>query len=41
MNKQPGERPPFLGTWTNVYIMVVTVLVLVITGLYLFTKYFS
>lgn len=42
MNKLPGsERPPFLGTWTNVYALVIGVLILVITGLYFFTKNFS
>jgi hypothetical protein len=41
MNKLPEERPPFLGSWANVYTLVIVVLVLVIAGLYCFTKYFS
>jgi len=40
MNK-PEEKPPILGTWANVYALVIGSLVLVIIGLYLFTRYFS
>lgn len=34
------EKPPFLNTWTNVYLLLVTVLVLVIIALYFITQYF-
>ena len=36
-----NEKPPFLGTWKNVYILVVGALVLQIVIYYLFTKYFE
>ena len=35
------EKPPILGTWKNVYSLVVIVLVLVISMLYYFTQHFS
>jgi hypothetical protein len=34
------EKPPFLNTWTNVYLLLVAVLVLVILALYFITQYF-
>lgn len=35
------EKSPILGTWRNVYVLVVAVLVAVIIGLYMFTEYFK
>lgn len=35
------EKSPILGSWRNVYILVVIVLVLVISALYLFTQYYK
>jgi uncharacterized protein YneF (UPF0154 family) len=35
------EKPPILGTWNNVYFMVIAVLAALITGFYFFTKYFQ
>ena len=35
------EPPPFLGTWRRVYWAVLIYLVLLIFGLYLFTKAFN
>jgi hypothetical protein len=32
------EPPPFLGAWRNVYILVLSYLVVVITLFYLFTR---
>jgi len=34
----PDEPPPFLGSWRNVYILVLTYLVAVISLFYLFTR---
>jgi len=34
----PDEPPPFLGTWTRVYIFVLIYLVAVIAGSYLFAR---
>ncbi len=34
------EKPPFLNTWTNVYLLLVIVLLLVILALYFITQYF-
>lgn len=39
--KEEEERSPILGSWRNVYLIVVIVLAAVITGLWLFTKTFS
>lgn len=35
------EPPPFLGTWPRVYWAVIAYLILLISGLYLFTKAFN
>jgi hypothetical protein len=35
------EKPPFLKSWRNVYLLVVLVLVVQIVVYYLFTKYFE
>jgi len=37
---QVEEKSPILGSWRNVYLLVVLVLVLVIAGLWLLTKTF-
>ncbi len=34
------EKPPFLKTWTNVYLLLVVVLIIVILFLYFVTQYF-
>ena len=36
--EMPDEPPPILGTWRNVYILVLSYLVAVITLFYLFTR---
>jgi len=41
MSKEPEERSPILGSWRNVYLLVVIVLIAVIAGLWIFTKTFS
>jgi hypothetical protein len=33
--------PPFLGSWKQIYIMVVVSLVLTIAGIWLFSYYYS
>ena len=35
------EQPPILGSWRNVYLLVVGVLIAVIIGLYFFTETFK
>ena len=35
------EKPPFLKTWTNIYLLIVVVLVAIIISLTYFTKYFA
>lgn len=35
------EKPPILKTWTNLYALVIGVLVIVIVVLYLLTQYFK
>ena len=35
------EKSPILGSWRMVYAMLITVLILVIVSLYLFSKHFS
>jgi hypothetical protein len=37
----PDEPPPFLGTWRNVYIVVLAYLACVITLFYVFTRAFA
>lgn len=34
------EKPPFLKTWTNVYLLLIVVMVLVILFLNFVTQYF-
>lgn len=34
-------RPPILGTWRNLYLLLVSVLLILITFFYLFTKHFA
>lgn len=34
----PDEKPPFLGSWRNVYAAVLLYLAAVIAGAYLFTR---
>lgn len=36
-----NEPPPFLGTWLNVYLMVLGWLVVLILIFYAFTRYFA
>ena len=38
---QEEQKPPMLGTWKNVYALVIGVLVVVIISLYIFTQYFE
>lgn len=35
------DQPPILGTWKNVYVFVLGNLIVLISLLYLFTKYYS
>ncbi|MCE3225489.1 MAG: hypothetical protein K0S32_40 [Bacteroidetes bacterium] len=35
------EKSPILGSWKNVYVLVIGVLVLCIVFFYFFTKYFE
>jgi len=35
------DKPPFLGTWNNVYKLVIGSLIVVMILFYLFTKYFA
>jgi len=39
--KENEEPSPILGSWRNVYLLVIIVLIAVITGLWFFTKTFS
>jgi len=39
--KDEEENPPILGTWTNVYTLVIVVEIIVILFLYFFTHNFS
>jgi hypothetical protein len=39
MEQEP--RPPILGSWRNVYALVIGVLALLIVLFYCFTKYFE
>jgi hypothetical protein len=38
---EPGEPPPVLGSWRNVYVLVVAVLAVVIALLYALTRWAS
>jgi len=35
------EKPPILGSWRNLYLLLAGVLVFIIVSLYFFTKYFE
>lgn len=35
------DRPPFLGSWRNVYALLVIVLITEIALMYLITRYFA
>lgn len=39
--EEKDEKPPFLNTWGNVYVLVVGTLVVLIILFYLFTKHFE
>ncbi len=41
MSTLPDDPPPFLGTWNRVYAAVLIYLVLLIAGLYVFTRVFE
>lgn len=36
-----NEPPPFLGSWRNLYAGVIILLVVIIIGLYAFSRFFS
>ena len=36
-----NEKPPILGSWKNLYLLVVAELIAVIVLLYFFTKYYE
>jgi hypothetical protein len=36
----PDEKPPILKTWSNLYLLVIAVLVVIILFLYAFTNFF-
>ncbi|HSD64213.1 MAG TPA: hypothetical protein VLB50_10460 [Ignavibacteriaceae bacterium] len=38
---QDDEKPPFLKTWNNIYILVFITLVILIIFFYIFTKVFE
>jgi len=39
--KEKEEKPPILGSWRNVYALLIGVLLAVMLLLYLFTQYFK
>lgn len=39
--RMPDEPPPFLGSWRNVYTVVLVYLAALITAFYVFTRAFS
>ena len=39
--QEEEEKPPILGSWKNIYALVIGVLAVVIISLYIFTKYFE
>lgn len=41
LENQIEERPPFLGSWNNIYALVLGELIVIIALFYLFTKAFS
>jgi hypothetical protein len=40
-NNNEEEKSPILGSWRNVYALVIGVLVAIIVVLYIFTKYYQ
>jgi hypothetical protein len=38
---EPEEKPPILGSWKNVYALVIGTLLAVIISLYFFTRYYQ
>ena len=41
MKEAGEEKPPILGTWTNLYLLLAGVLVVLIILFYFFTKHFE
>jgi hypothetical protein len=41
MMNEEDEKPPILGSWNNIYILVLSVFVLIVILLFLFTWYFQ
>lgn len=39
--KEQEEKPPILGTWRNVYALVIGALIFLMLVFYLFTQYFK
>ena len=35
------DKPPFLGSWNKIYLLVLSELIVIITLFYIFTKAFS
>ncbi len=38
LREVPDEKPPFLGTWRNVYVAILVYLAVIILAAYLFTR---
>ena len=41
INEEEEEKSPILGSWRNVYALVIGVLVLIIVLLYIFTQHYQ
>lgn len=41
MQETEDEKSPILGTWRNVYTVVIVVEIIVVAFLYFFTQYFK
>jgi hypothetical protein len=41
VNTDPLDRPPLLGSWRNVYLLLVAVLLLEIAAMYVITRSFA
>jgi len=39
--QQPDDKPPFLGSWKNIYWLLMITLSVLVFLFYLFTQYFS
>lgn len=37
----PDEKPPFMGSWKNVYILIMGMLAFLIVLFWLFTQYYK